>query len=109
VAPNPDSPSEASGRRFCIPCEKRFKTLGEIDGKPIKFCPTCGEDQTFPIESDVPRQQPLFTVPPPPRATAWIVEWKWRPARRVTSRWGPPPEGTTPSRRTTGSGTPVTI
>lgn len=75
---NRRSPQMNSDWRFCISCDKRYKTL-------TIHCPRCLGDNTYSTDGPAaPVQQTLFTVPPPPRPNAWAIEWKFKKDVRLT-------------------------
>lgn len=65
--------------RFCCRCQDSY-TGGKI------HCPACLSTDTYPIgdpssripAESAPVQETLFTLPPPPRAVRWGIEWRWK-------------------------------
>lgn len=69
--------------RYCRTCKTRYRPDTSVIFVLQCCCPQCHGHQTEQcpgLSEDPPHQPTLFTLPPAPKATAWIVEWRWRKA-----------------------------
>jgi hypothetical protein len=71
------NPEQRTGVRRCRECNTLYAAAAAW---PTPWeCIQCRSIETIPVEpASPPAQETLFTVPPPPRPTSWIVEWRWR-------------------------------